>query len=108
MPSALPLPAAQGPVAGLVGRSGRYTGFSVFGAAAGTVRLWSGSHIPAASEAGNVTLLDEINVALGGTASGGGMGGGPQDGVQYNNGIYVELVTGAMPQGTVRVTGPHS
>jgi hypothetical protein len=60
-----------------------------------------------AGEAGNVGLLDEIDY----TAAGAGttfLGSGPQDGVQYNNGIFVELVSGAMPQGTVRVTGPHS
>ena len=107
MTTALQLPAAAGPVVGLASRNGRYVGCSLGGGSAGVIRLWSGTHIPATGEKGPVGLLDEIGIAANGTAVS-AFGNGPLDGEQYVNGIYVELVSGTMPTGVVRVTGPHS
>lgn len=106
MASALALPAAAGPVAGLVGRNGRYVGYSVreTAGAAAVIRLWSGFFVPASGFAG---LLEEIAIPASGSLST-SFGSGPLDGEQYVKGIYVELVSGTMPQGLVRITGPHS
>ena len=99
------IPASAGPVVALAGRSGRYTGYSVreTAGAAAVIRIWSGTYVPASGQAG---LLEEISLASGASAT--FALDNPMMGEQYVNGIYVELVSGSMPQGIVRFRGPHS
>lgn len=107
--SAAQLPAAAGPIPALANRSGRYTGYSVTGTAAGVIRLWSGpvANPTPPTGAPAAVLLDEVDIAAAGSLTS-HLGSGPTDGVQYQNGIYVEVVSGAMPAGVVRFSGPHS
>jgi hypothetical protein len=71
--------------------------------AAATIRLWSGRYVPATGEA---QYLDEIALPSNGTAD--FSLENPMNGEQYIDGIYVELVAGAMPSGVIRFRGPHS
>jgi hypothetical protein len=96
------IPAAQGPITSLVGRSGFYRGYAAYAAGAGVVRLWSGP------SAGVGTMLDALSFTAAGTAESTLGGGQPCRGRQYQNGIFVELVSGTMPTGAIDFDGPHS
>lgn len=109
MSSAVTIPAAAGPVTALASRNGRYTGYSLTFTAAGRIRLWSGpiANPTAPTGAPAPVMLDEVDATAAGSFTL-NLGSGPLDGKQYVGGIYVELVSGTIPEGTLTVTGPHS
>jgi hypothetical protein len=67
---------------------------------AGRVRLWSGV------AAGVGTILDELTAGAAGSYTSPSGDNPIKSGEQYISGIYVELVSGAMPEGCIRFTGP--
>lgn len=102
------IPSSAGPVVAIAGRNGRYMGFRMNFSAAGTVRLWSGPVAAPVAPTGapvNQGPLDEVVAGAAGNVDF-AIPGGPMDGEQYINGIYVELVSGTMPTGDLIVRGP--
>ena len=95
---ALPMPGASGSLTGIGAPGARYAGVALHAKSAASciVRFWDNA------SAASGTIIDVIEL----TASGVGsftsyaLDGG---GVFIANGIYVELVSGTMPEGSIRV-----